>query len=215
MSDNNALRHPALRYPPQGKHILNLVLLQDCRDQTPLDLRAFARIPQELQHSNNKASRCGPGSRCPRPSCSRSGRSSGNHRPGCTGPQPSSRKGWRTGGTQGHRPRGCVKNVNTAISGASPRHVHHRPPNPRAPLSAQHVELLGVVLDHLPSKPGARRRTDPNAPRNLQQRGLCPHSDSAMRASPCCMHTVCSKGHAKGHRNASCWLPGTDPAPRA
>ena len=36
---------------------------------------------------------CSPGSRCPRPSCSRSERSSGSHQPGCTGPQPSSAQG--------------------------------------------------------------------------------------------------------------------------
>ena len=39
---------------------------------------------------------CSPGSMCPRPSCSRSARSSGSRPPGCRGPRPSCRRVCRT-----------------------------------------------------------------------------------------------------------------------
>ena len=41
---------------------------------------------------------CWPGSRCPRPSCSRSGRSSGSHQPACTAPRPFSAQTTQTHG---------------------------------------------------------------------------------------------------------------------
>ena len=57
-----------------------------------------------------------PGSRCPRPSCSRSGRSSGSHPPGCTGRQPSFRRG--TGTVATPRTYACLSQH------ASPRQRH-------------------------------------------------------------------------------------------
>ena len=47
-------------------------------------------------NTRQKDSGDAPGSMCPRPSCSRSGRSSGSHPPGCRGPQPSCRRDRRT-----------------------------------------------------------------------------------------------------------------------
>jgi len=51
---------------------------------------------------------CWPGSRCPLPSCSRSGPSSGSHPPGCTGPQPFSAQDEEIGGNSEIRLLKCA-----------------------------------------------------------------------------------------------------------